>query len=49
MYAIYLLLNLCFNINIKFKFKLYSNYIKIVYIMIYYLCINQYVYNKLES
>ena len=26
--------NLCFNSNIKFKFKLYSNYIKIVYIII---------------
>ena len=34
MHAIYLLLNLCFNSNIKFKFKLYSNYIKIVYIII---------------
>ena len=34
MHAIYLLLNLCFNNNIKFKFKLYSNYIKIVYIII---------------
>ena len=33
-----------FNINIKFKFKLYSNYIKIVYIIIKYLFINQYVY-----
>ena len=30
MHAIYFLLNLCFNRNIKFKFKLYSNYIKIV-------------------
>ena len=30
MHEIYLLLNLCFNINIKYKFKL-SNYIKIVY------------------
>ena len=37
MHAIYLLLNLCFNNNIKFKFKLYSNYIKIMYIIIYYL------------
>ena len=34
MYAIYLLLNLCFNSNFKFKFELYSNYIKIVYIII---------------
>ena len=34
MQAIYLLLNLCFSINIKFKLKLYSNYIKIVYIII---------------
>ena len=34
MHAIYLLLNLCFNGNIKFKFKPYSNYIKIVYIII---------------
>ena len=32
--VIYFLLNLCFNSNIKFKFKLYSNYIKIVYIII---------------
>ena len=38
-----------FNSNIKFKFKLYSNYIKIVYIIIQYLFINQYVYNQLES
>ena len=48
MRAIYLLLNLCFNSNITFNFKLYSNYIKIVYIIIYYLFINQYVYNQLE-
>ena len=36
MHAIYLLLNLCFNSdsNIKFKFKLYNNYINIVYIII---------------
>ena len=34
MHVIYLLLNLCFNSNIKFKYKLYSNYIKIVYIII---------------
>ena len=47
MHAIYLLLNLCFNNNIKFK--LYSNYIKRVYIIIYYLFINQYVYNLMES
>ena len=33
MHAIYLLLNLCFNSNIKFKFKLYSNYIKIVILL----------------
>ena len=26
MHDIYISLNLCFNINIKFKFKLYSNY-----------------------
>ena len=44
----YLLLNLCFNSNIKFKFKLYSNYIKIVYIIISYLVINH-VYNRMES
>ena len=31
MHAIYLLLKLCFNSNIKFKFKLYSNYIKIYF------------------
>ena len=49
MHAIYLLLNLCFNCNIKFKFELYSDYIKIVHIIIEYLFINQYVYNKLES
>ena len=49
MHAIYFLLNLCFNSNIKFKFKLYYNYIKIVYIIIYYLFINHYLYNKLES
>ena len=34
MQPINLLLNLCFNSNIKFKFKLYSNYIKIMYIII---------------
>ena len=34
MHEIYLLLNLCFNSNIKFKFKLHSNYIKIMYIII---------------
>ena len=34
MHAIYLLFNLCFNSNIKFKFELYSNYIKIVYSII---------------
>ena len=49
MQVIYLLLNLCFNSNIKFKFKLYSNYIKIVYIIILYLFINRYIYNQLES
>ena len=37
MHEIYFLLNLCFNNNIKFKFKLYSNYIKIVIIKYYYL------------
>ena len=34
MQAIYFVLNVCFNSNIKFKLKLYSNYIKIVYIII---------------
>ena len=34
MHAIYLLLNLCFNSNIKFYFRLYINYIKIVYVII---------------
>ena len=34
LHSIYLLLNLCFISNIKFKFKLYSNYIQIVYIII---------------
>ena len=34
MLAIYFVLNLCFNSNNKFKFKLYSDYIKIVYIII---------------
>ena len=48
MHAIYFLLHLCFNSNIKFKFELYCNYIKIVYIIIYYLFINQYLYNQLE-
>ena len=33
-HAIYFVLNLCFNSNIKFKFKLDSNYIEIVYIII---------------
>ena len=33
-HEIYLLLNLCFNINIKFKFKLCSYYITIMYIII---------------
>ena len=33
MYAIYFVLILCCNSNIKFKFKLYSNYIKIEYII----------------
>ena len=47
MHIIYLLLNLCFKSIIKFK--LYSNYTKIVYIIILYLFINQYVYNQLES
>ena len=49
MQVIYFLLNLCFNRNIKFKFKLYCNYIKIVYIIIYYLFINQYLYNQMET
>ena len=49
MQAIYFLLKLCFNSNIKYEFKLDSNYIKIVYIIILYLFINQYVYNQLES
>ena len=40
MHAIYVLLNLCFNINIKFKFKLYNNYIKILYNIIEYLLIS---------
>ena len=31
---IYLLLNLCFNINITFIFKLHIYYIKIMYIII---------------
>ena len=34
MHEIYFVLNLCFNSNITFKFKLYTNYIKIVYIII---------------
>ena len=49
MHAIYFLLNLCFNSNIKFKFKLYSNYIKIVYIIINIYLFNQYVYYQLDS
>ena len=32
MHEIYIVLKLCFNSNIKFKFKLYCNYIKIMYI-----------------
>ena len=43
MHVIYLLLNLYFNSDIKFKFKLYTNYIKIVYIIILYFIINQYI------
>ena len=44
MHAIFFLLNLCFNSNIKFKFKLYSNYIKI-YIYYYLIFIHGiYVY-----
>ena len=34
MHVIYFVFNLCFNSNIKFKFELYSNFIKIVYIII---------------
>ena len=34
MHEIYFLLHLCFNSNIKFEFKLDSNYIKIVNIII---------------
>ena len=41
MHDIYLSLNLCFNINYKLKCKLYSMNIKILYIIIYYLFINQ--------
>ena len=44
MHAIYFLFNLCFNSNIKFQCKLYSNYIKIVYINIY-LLISMYIIN----
>ena len=33
-HVIYFILNLCFNINIKFTFKLYSNFFQIVYIII---------------
>ena len=40
MHAIYLLLNLCFNSNIKFNFELYRNYIKIVYTIYYIYYIN---------
>ena len=46
MQAIYLLLNLFFNSNIKFKFKINGNYIKILYILLLfhiYLLINMYI------
>ena len=36
-YAIYFILNLCFNNNIKFIFKLYSNFFQIVLYLYYYL------------
>ena len=46
MHVIYFVLNLCLNSNIKFKFKLYSNYIKIVYIIIlYFVLINMHIIN----
>ena len=46
MQAIYLLLNLYFNSNIKFKFKLYSNYIKIgILLFNIYILISLYVIN----
>ena len=48
MHAIYFVLNLFVNSN-KFKLNLYSNCIKIIYIIIYYFFINQYLYNQLES
>ena len=45
MHAIYVLLNLCFNSNIKYKFKLYSNYIKILFNILFniYLLISIYI------
>ena len=48
MHDINLLLNLCFNSNIKFKLKLYSNYIKILYSLLLfniYLLISMYILN----
>ena len=46
MHAIYFVLNLCFNRNIKFKFKLYINYIKIVILFFnIYLLISMYIIN----
>ena len=49
MQAIYFSLNLCFNSNIKFKFKLYSNYIKVyikcILLFNIYLLISMYIIN----
>ena len=47
MYAIDLLCNVCFNINIIFIFNFYIYYIKILYIIILYLLINK--IGKLKS
>ena len=48
-HAIYILLNLSFDILIKFIYTFYIYYIIIVYIIIEYLFINKYVYTRLES
>ena len=34
-HAIYFILNLCFNSNIKFTFKLYSKFFQIIVFLVY--------------
>ena len=46
MHPIYFLLNLCFNSNIKFKFKLYSNILTYCILLFnIYLLISMYIIN----